>query len=118
MEHQQLFYQSQLVFEYYVLEQPYTKETAMPNEACFLYNVRGTTTIYAAQERQQLSPRSAVLMRCGQYLSQHLPQQQEGAFELLAVHFHPKMIQSVLGHHLGQDLAPASTAPPAMVTWQ
>ena len=118
MQHQQLFYRDQLVFEHLILDQPFSKTADMPNEACFVYNVRGHAAIYTAQDSQTLGARSAVLMRCGQYLTRHLPRSPEGDFEILAVHFHPPIVREVLGQHLREALTPTPAPQRAMLAWQ
>lgn len=108
MQSKHITYQGHLVFEYVVLDQPFEKTTHMDHEACFLYTLDGSAQLYSQQQQAQLEADLGVLMRCGYYSTRYLPNPASGRCAMLAIHFFPETIRSVLDGELATTLGSAS----------
>lgn len=72
----------------------------MPNEACFLYILKGECNSIAEDEEVRVNNDESILMKCGTYLSQMFSKREDGHYEALAIHFYPEMLKKVYGGSL------------------
>lgn len=95
LEHKKLDLFQKMIFEKARLKAPYQIANAMPNEACFLYVLKGEQRIRSAVEQLPLGPHEAVLMKCGLYFSEWLENIRYEECEAVAVHFYPDVLKKI-----------------------
>lgn len=61
-----------LLLEKVVLVPPLKSPGLMPNEACFLYVVEGSSKIYSASGSMPMQAKDGVVMKCGNHLNEWL----------------------------------------------
>ena len=84
----------------------------MPNEACFLYVLEGAYNSISEEEQLLVRKDEAVLMKCGNYLSQMRSTQADKKYEAIAVHFFPDVLKKVYRDELPKALLSAETEKP------
>ncbi len=67
----------------------------MPNEACFVHIRQGAYNSISEDEVLKSYQGQSVLMKCGSYLSQMVPDSETGMYEAVAVHFHPEVLRKI-----------------------
>lgn len=82
-------------FERAVLEPPFRVVGHFPDEACFLYVIRGNTRLYTRTEVVNYKSGEAVVMQCGTYLNEYLRENEDGRAEAIAIHLYPEILQWV-----------------------
>ncbi len=88
------------LFEMAVIEPAFKKPNPMPNEACFLHVREGGYNSVSEEAFLTIYKGQSVLMKCGNYLSQMIPDQQTGKYEAVAVHFHPDVLKKIYANDL------------------
>jgi len=100
LKHRSFDLYGKLLFETATIQPPFKRSSPMPDEACFLYVVEGSLLNSSAQEQLRLQADEAVLMKCGNYVSQMLPSAEKGRYEAVAIHFYPDVMKRVFDHSL------------------
>ncbi len=100
IDHRQIDLFGKMLFERAVIQPPFKKPNPMPNEACFLHIREGAYNSISEEEYLRVPQGQSVLMKCGSYLSQMLPNRETGMYEAVAVHFHPDVLRRVYRHEL------------------
>lgn len=95
VEHQKLDLFGKMLFEKVVIVPPFKKQNPMPNEACFLYIAEGEYNSISETQQLKISSQEAMLMKCGNYLSQFLKAAKTERYEAIAVHFYPEVLMEV-----------------------
>lgn len=113
--HQSFNLFDKLLLEKVILVPPMTAPGIMPNEACFLYAVRGQSTIYSETERMPLHTEEGVVMKCGNYLNEWLSvsSQPDETCEAIAIHFYPEVLQKIYEKELPDFISFAAQTKPA-----
>lgn len=89
-----------LLFETIILKPPYTKPNLMPNEACFLYIIKGEYDSISETERLKIEAEESLLMKCGNYTCNMLPSKESDTYQALAVHFYPDILMKIYENKL------------------
>ncbi|WP_420320352.1 helix-turn-helix domain-containing protein [Flagellimonas sp.] len=98
-----------LLFEKVLLKPPFKKQNAMSNEACFLYIINGEYNSISESEQLRIKNEEAVLMKCGNYLSQMYKSSSSEKYEAVAVHFFPEVLRKVYDNKLPNFLKQKDT---------
>ena len=93
-----------LLFEKVVIVAPFKKPNPMPQEACFLYVLEGAYNSISEEESLVVKKDEAVLMKCGNYLSQMIATTSDRRYEAIAVHFFPDVLKKVYENDLPKFL--------------
>ncbi|MEW2921449.1 AraC family transcriptional regulator [Muricauda sp. ANG21] len=89
-----------LLFETIILKPPYKKPNLMPNEACFLYILKGEYDSISETERLRVEAEESLLMKCGNYTCNMLPSKTSNTYQALAVHFYPDILLKIYENKL------------------
>ncbi|OUS01029.1 hypothetical protein A9Q86_09810 [Flavobacteriales bacterium 33_180_T64] len=89
-----------LLFETIILEPPYKKPNLMPNEACFLYILKGEYDSISETEKLRIEAEESILMKCGNYTSNMLPSKSSDKYQALAIHFFPEILLKIYKNKL------------------
>ena len=76
----------------------------MTNEACFLYIVEGEYNSISETQQLKIVSQEAMLMKCGNYLSQFLRSARSEKYEAIAVHFYPEVLQKIYKNDIPEFL--------------
>lgn len=94
-----------LLFETIILKPPYSKPNLMPNEACFLYILKGEYDSISETERLRIETEESLLMKCGNYTCNMYPSKESETYQALAVHFHPEILMKIYENKLPNFLS-------------
>ena len=100
IDHKRIDLFGKLLFEKAVIKPPFKKPNPMINEACFLHIREGGYHSISEDEYLSIYKGQSVLMKCGNFLSQMIPDQQTGMYEAVAVHFHPDVLRKIYANEL------------------
>ena len=113
--HQQFDLYDKQIFEKIILEPPFKLTALMPNEACFLYAVRGKAQMYAPTLGVTMHTEEGVFLNCGNYLNEWLESDEGGYCEAIAVHLYPEVLQKIYDKEFPEFLSSAQKAKPAPI---
>jgi len=88
------------IFERVVLTPPFRLPAQMPNEACFYYAVEGESHFRTAQGQFSIEAEEAVVLKCGNYLTDWFASNQAKTCEIIAVHFYPEVLKKIYDKEL------------------
>lgn len=94
-----------LLFETIILKPPYRKPNLMPNEACFLYIIKGEYDSISETERLRIEAEESILMKCGNYTCNMHPSKDSGTYQALAIHFYPEILLKIYENKLPSFLS-------------
>jgi AraC-like DNA-binding protein len=89
-----------MLFETVILKPPFKKPNPMPNEACFLYIMKGEYESVSEIEKVKVESEESLLMKCGNYTSRMLPAKSSETYQALAVHFYPEVLLKIYENKL------------------
>lgn len=89
-----------MLFETIILTPPFRKPNPMPNEACFLYIMKGEYESVSEYEKVKIEAEESLLMKCGNYTSRMLSSKTSDTYQALAVHFYPEVIMKIYENKL------------------
>ena len=95
IEHKTIELFGKMIFEKAVIKAPFTKPNLMPDEACFLYVVKGEYNSISEVSTLRAKAKDMVLMKCGSYFGQILQSSSSETYESVAVHFYPEVINKI-----------------------
>jgi AraC-like DNA-binding protein len=72
----------------------------MPNEACFLYIIKGEYHSISETERLRIKAEESILMKCGNYTGNMLSSESSETYQALAVHFYPEILLKIYENKL------------------
>lgn len=104
IEHKTITLFDKLLFEKAVIIAPFNKPHPMPDEACFLYIMEGAYNSISEEEQLLIKKDEAVLMKCGNYLSQMRSSHPDRKYEAIAVHFFPEVLKKIYQNDLPKAL--------------
>lgn len=100
VDHHQIDLFGKILFERAVIKPPFKKPNPMSNEACFLHIREGGYNSISEDEFLTVKKGQSVLMKCGNYLSQMIANEQTGMYQAIAVHFHPDVLKKIYNNDL------------------
>lgn len=86
-------YNGKPLFQRIALKGPYAFTTKIEEYSCFLYVVEGNYEVIESNGCFQISPKEALLKKCGNYISRCTGLGNSNEIEVIAVYFHPTVIQ-------------------------
>jgi AraC-like DNA-binding protein len=95
LKHQHFDLLNKTILERAVFKPPLKAKEMMHDEACFLYAVQGTSTIYGGTEQHRLQSDEGVLMKCGSYINAWHRTASDQPFEAVVIHFYPEIIKFI-----------------------
>lgn len=95
LERKQLNLYGKKVFEMMIVKPPMTKYNFMDNEACFLHIIEGESLTISEIERASLHSHDSVLMKCGSYINNMLPNKGGKYFHSFVIHFHLEVLEKL-----------------------
>ena len=111
--HQHFDLLGRIILERVVFTPPLRLLEKLEDEACLLYSISGSSTIYGVDNRFGLEKESSVLMKCGNYFNHWHINKSETKNEAVAVHLYPDVIRYVYDNNVPQFLLLKSNAKPA-----
>lgn len=93
-----------MLFETIILKPPFKKPVLMPNEACFLYIIKGQYNTLSETDRLQIEAEESILMKCGNYTCNMVPTKSSETYQALAVHFYPEILLKIYENKLPEFL--------------
>ncbi len=83
------------LFERARITPPFKRANHLSNEACFLFFSEGGNTHYSQSESLTVSTGDGILMKCGNFFFDLVPDESSGNAEMLAVHFFPEVLKQI-----------------------
>lgn len=83
------------IFEKLILEAPFKIPNPMPEEACFLYMLDGQINYTTQNQAVSIPKNDAVLLKCGNYFSQLKNDSNNKTHQIIIIHFHPQILQTI-----------------------
>lgn len=83
------------LFEKLTIQSPLQYAAVFPNEACFLHFKEGQINLKSATAELKVSSSESILMKCGNYFANLIPQTSKGAMEVFAVHLYPDLLRDI-----------------------
>lgn len=102
-----------MLFEKAVIRPPFKKANPMPDEACFLHIREGSYHSISEEAFLGINTGQSVLMKCGNYLSRMIGDEETGMYEAVAVHFHPDVLKKIYAQDLPSFLSRKNLQPPS-----
>ena len=81
------------LFERAKVTPPFKRANHLSNEACFLFFSEGGNTHYSQSERLTVATGDGILMKCGNFFIDLVPDKTSGNTEMIAVHFFPEVLK-------------------------
>ena len=81
------------LFERAKVTPPFKRANHLSNEACFLFFSEGGNTHYSQSERLTVATGDGILMKCGNFFFDLVPDKTSGNTEMIAVHFFPEVLK-------------------------
>jgi AraC-like DNA-binding protein len=88
------------IFERVVLTPPFKLPTQMPNEACFYYAVNGDSHFKTPAKPITIHTEEAIVLKCGNYLTEWISTNEANTCEVIAVHFYPEVLKKIYDKEL------------------
>lgn len=95
IEHRTINLLGEKVFEKAVITPPFKKLNPLPNEACFLFVLEGHNNSYSEEEHIMIHQDEGVLMKCGNYIYDVMPDKETGRCGIVAIHFYPEVMKKI-----------------------
>lgn len=95
INHRKIAFGSHPLIEKVTLKAPYRFAVNFPEEACFIYFAAGDTSVHSAYVSEEVKDREAVLLKCGSYFADLMPQPHSDIFEILVFHMPGEVIKEV-----------------------
>ncbi|MFT5020999.1 MAG: AraC-like DNA-binding protein [Polaribacter sp.] len=85
----------QKLFELAQLTTPFRTYNDLSNEACFLHILEGRHNHYSLTEKIEAKQDGGILMKCGNFIFEPVPNKTNGATKLIAIHFFPEVLKKL-----------------------
>jgi len=83
------------LFERARVTPPFKRANHLSNEACLLFFSEGGNNHYSQSERLTVTTGDGILMKCGNFFFDLIPDEESGNAEMIAIHFFPKVLKQV-----------------------
>ena len=83
------------LFERARITPPFKRANHLSNEACLLFFSEGGNTHYSQSESLTVTTSDGILMKCGNFFFDLIPDEESGNTEMMAVHFFPKVLKQI-----------------------
>lgn len=88
------------VFERVIFKPPFKPSVTYENEACFIYSKNGNGFSYGGLEKNNVSSKESILMKCGSFINHWQSSDHGEPCEIIAIHFTPDIIKAVYQHEV------------------
>lgn len=105
IKHQHFDLLDKVVLERVVFNPPLKALDNMQDEACFLYAINGSSTLYGGKDQQELTTDQSILMKCGTYINNWHHSLSEDPNEAVAIHFYPDVLKLIFNDEVPSFLA-------------
>jgi len=92
------------LFERARVTPPFKRANHLSNEACFLFFAEGGNTHYSQSESLTVATGDGILMKCGNFFFDLVPDKSSGNTEMIAVHFFPEVLKQLFKNDLPKFL--------------
>ncbi|MFT7611116.1 MAG: hypothetical protein ACI9J3_000054, partial [Parvicellaceae bacterium] len=86
------------LFERARVTPPFKRANHLSNEACLLFFSEGGNNHYSQSESLTVTTGDGILMKCGNFFFDLIPDEESGNAEMIAVHFFPKVLKQIFKH--------------------
>jgi AraC-like DNA-binding protein len=83
------------LFERARVTPPFKRANHLSNEACLLFFSEGGNNHYSQSERVTVTTGDGILMKCGNFFFDLIPDKSTGNTEMIAVHFFPNVLKKI-----------------------
>jgi AraC-like DNA-binding protein len=83
------------LFERARVTPPFKRANHLSNEACLLFFSEGGNNHYSQSESLTVTTGDGILMKCGNFFFDLIPDEESGNAEMIAVHFFPKVLKQL-----------------------
>jgi AraC-like DNA-binding protein len=83
------------LFERATVTPPFKRANHLSNEACFLFFAEGGNTHYSQSESLTVATGDGILMKCGNFFFDLVPDKSSGNTEMIAIHFFPEVLKQL-----------------------
>jgi len=83
------------LFELARITPPFKRANHLSNEACLLFFSEGGNNHYSQSERVTVTTGDGILMKCGNFFLDLIPDEASGNTEMIAVHFYPNVLKQL-----------------------
>jgi hypothetical protein len=83
------------LFERARVTPPFKRANHLSNEACLLFFSEGGNNHYSQSESLTVTTGDGILMKCGNFFFDLIPDEESGNAEMIAVHFFPKVLKQI-----------------------
>ncbi|MBL4707594.1 MAG: helix-turn-helix transcriptional regulator [Flavobacteriales bacterium] len=95
IEHKTIELFGEKVFEKVVVSEKLKTHNPLPNEGCFFYILDGINHSISETQNVILKKNEGVLMKCGNYLYQGIPDKKSKQLSFIAIHILPEIIEKI-----------------------
>ncbi|MEH6537674.1 MAG: AraC family transcriptional regulator [Psychroserpens sp.] len=95
LKHQTIDIFEKMIFETAVVKPPFKSLHQLDNEACFLYILEGSNNHYSEEGHINHNKDEAVLMKCGNFIFDVIPNETTGKGGIVAIHFYPEVLKKI-----------------------
>ena len=88
------------LFERARVTPPFKRANHLSNEACLLFFSEGGNNHYSQSEAVTVTTGEGILMKCGNFFFDLVPDKSTGNTEMIAVHFFPKVLKQIFRNDL------------------
>ena len=83
------------LFERARVTPPFKRANHLSNEACLLFFSEGGNNHYSQSESLTVTTGDGILMKCGNFFFDLIPDEETGNAEMIAIHFFPKVLKQI-----------------------
>jgi hypothetical protein len=83
------------LFERARVTPPFKRANHLSNEACLLFFSEGGNNHYSQSESLTVTTGDGILMKCGNFFFDLIPDKESGNAEMIAIHFFPKVLKQI-----------------------
>lgn len=103
-KHQHYDLLGKIVLERVIFTPPLRLKERLDSEACLLYSIKGSSTLYDSKQKYDLSSNDGILMKCGNYFNHWHLNKDNSKNEAIAIHLYPDLIRYVYKDKLPEFL--------------
>ena len=104
LKHQTINLFEKKVFETAIVTPPYKSLHQLDNEACFLYMLEGGNDHYSEEGHINYDKDEGILMKCGNFMFDVIPDKDTGKGGFVAIHFYPEVLKKVYENEVPEFL--------------
>jgi AraC family transcriptional regulator, exoenzyme S synthesis regulatory protein ExsA len=97
-----------VLFERVSFTPPFKRNGLMKNEACFLYNIKGSATIFGGTQKNSVNHQEAILLKCGDYVTHYQNNNSNEQSEILIIYLYPEVLKDIYQNDLPNFLKESS----------